>query len=86
MIKPILQIEKDSMGTVTLKFNRGTTETHMWFDDEDQFQAFVFLLKTMVSMGAVSCGCEIPDQESSENNNQENSDNGEGYHKEGDDK
>lgn len=73
------------MGTVTLKFNRGTTETYMWFDNEDQFMAFVFLLKTMVSMKAVSCGCEIPEQEPSESIIQENSDNGQGDHKEGND-
>lgn len=72
------------MGTVTLKFNRGTTETYMWFDNEDQFMAFVFLLKTMVSMRAVSCGYEIPEQEASESIIQENSDNGQGDYKEGD--
>ena len=82
MNKPILQIEKDPMGMVTLKFNKGTSDTQMWFDNEDQFQAFVFLLKTMVSMGAVSCGCEVPEQEPLENKDQDGKD----YHKEGDNK
>ncbi|WP_197020347.1 hypothetical protein [Prevotella sp. P6B1] len=42
-----------------MTFNDGQIESHMWFDDESQFQGFVFVLGMMISSGANSFGCII---------------------------
>ena len=60
MYKPIIKIERETSGRVTLKINKGNYEDHIWFDDEAQFQGFYFALSMMMSMGAASFGCCIP--------------------------
>jgi len=79
MYKPIIKIEREEDGRVTLKFNKGKFETQMWFDDEAQFQGFLFGLKTMVAMGADSIGCSIPGTDVNNNQNE----NSEGDHQPG---
>ena len=79
MYQPIIKIEREEDGRVTLKFNKGKFETQMWFDDESQFQGFLFGLKTMLAMGADSIGCCIPCPEVNDNQNE----NSEGDHQPG---
>ena len=50
MYKPIIKIERETSGRVTLKINKGNYEDHIWFDDEAQFQGFCYAFKMMMAM------------------------------------
>lgn len=79
MYKPIIKIERETSGRVTLKINKGNYEDHIWFDDEAQFQGFCYAFKMMMAMGAESFGCYIPGPEVNDSQNE----NSEGDHQPG---
>ena len=79
MYKPIIKIERETTGRVTLKINKGNYEDHIWFDDEAQFQGFCYAFKMMMAMGAESFGCCIPGPEVHDSQNE----NSEGDHQPG---
>lgn len=62
MIKNLIEKEITEFGRIYLHVNFKNTNDFLSFDDETEFQAFVFMLKMMTSMNAatVSVECEEP--------------------------
>lgn len=61
MMKKIIEKEITEYGHIYLRTNFGNSDYFLYFEDETEFQAFLFMLRTMVSMNAASVGVVCPD-------------------------
>lgn len=66
MIKNLVEKEITEFGRIYLHVNFRNTNDFLSFDDETEFQAFVFMLRMMTSMNAATVSVECADPAESE--------------------
>ncbi len=66
MIKNLIEKEITEFGRIYLHVNFKNTNDFLSFDDETEYQAFVFMLRMMASMNAATVSVECAEPESPE--------------------
>lgn len=61
MTKKLIEKEITEYGHIYLHVNFRNTNDFLFFDDETEFQAFVFMLRMMTSMNAATVSVECAD-------------------------
>ena len=61
--KVVLKKEKRQYGGISLDVNIGSLNNRLYFDDEKEFQGFVYLLHLMVKTNAESVSLECQEAE-----------------------
>lgn len=61
--KVVLKKEKRQYGGISLDVNIGSINSRLYFDDENEFQGFVYLLHLMVKTNAESVSLECQEAE-----------------------
>ena len=61
--KVVLKKEKRQYGGISLDVNIGSLNNRLYFDDENEFQGFVYLLHLMVKTNAESVSLECQEAE-----------------------
>ena len=61
--KVVLKKEKRQYGGISLDVNIGSLNSRLYFDDENEFQGFVYLLHLMVKTNAESVSLECQEAE-----------------------
>ena len=59
----VLKKEKRQYGGISLDVNIGSLNNRLYFDDENEFQGFVYLLHLMVKTNAESVSLECQEAE-----------------------